>query len=68
MARTPHDHVRQRAEALVRAPQHPGELARLLVLEQRAFQAEAEVRRLDHCEARLAVSSARRKHPRGSNP
>ncbi|MER7477810.1 hypothetical protein ABTX60_09125 [Streptomyces sp. NPDC126510] len=53
VARALHDHVRRRAEALARAPEHPGEPARLLVLEQLVFQDEAEVRRLDHCEARL---------------
>jgi DNA-binding PadR family transcriptional regulator len=48
-----HGHVRRRAEALARAPEHPDELARLLVLEQLVFHAEAEVRWLEHCEARL---------------
>ncbi|GAB2734720.1 PadR family transcriptional regulator [Streptomyces bullii] len=48
-----HDHVRRRAEALARAPEHPAEMARLLVLEQLVFHAEAEARWLDHCEARL---------------
>ncbi|MFF7894676.1 PadR family transcriptional regulator [Streptomyces sp. NPDC007907] len=53
VTRALHDQVRQRAEALARAPEHPGELARLLVLEQLVLHAEAEVRWLDHCEARL---------------
>ncbi|MFD5156532.1 PadR family transcriptional regulator [Streptomyces hawaiiensis] len=53
VARALHDHVRQRAEALARAPEHPGEMARLLVLEQLVFQDEAEVRWLNHGEARL---------------
>ncbi|GHH05204.1 PadR family transcriptional regulator [Streptomyces lanatus] len=45
--------VRQRAEALARAHEHPDEMARLLLLEQRVFHAEAESRWLDICEARL---------------
>ncbi|MFE9169207.1 PadR family transcriptional regulator [Streptomyces kebangsaanensis] len=48
-----HDSVRRRAEALSRPPGCPGEVARLLVLEQLVWHAEAEVRWLDHCEARL---------------
>lgn len=53
VARALHDHVRQRAEALARAPEHSEEMARLLVLELLVFQDEAEARWLDHCEARL---------------
>lgn len=48
-----HGHVRRRAEALSHPPGSPGEVARLLVLEQQVWHAEAEVRWLDHCEARL---------------
>ena len=48
-----HTYVQRRAEALARAAGHPDELARLLVLEQIVFHAEAEIRWLDHCEARL---------------
>ncbi|ELS54727.1 putative transcriptional regulator [Streptomyces viridochromogenes Tue57] len=48
-----HGYVRRRAEALARAHEHPEELARLLVLEQLVFQAEAESRWLDICEVRL---------------
>ncbi|MEV5440096.1 PadR family transcriptional regulator [Streptomyces sp. NPDC052682] len=58
-----HDHVRHRAEALSRAPEHPEEMARLLVLEQLVFHAEAEVRWLDHCEARLLRRPLARQHP-----
>ncbi|MEU7054613.1 helix-turn-helix transcriptional regulator [Streptomyces sp. NPDC046197] len=47
------DYVRQRAEVLARSPVRPGELARLLLLEQLICHAEAEIRWLDHCEARL---------------
>jgi DNA-binding PadR family transcriptional regulator len=48
-----HEHVRQRAQALADSPGHPDELARLLVLEQLICHAEAEIRWLDHCEARV---------------
>ncbi|MDC0770426.1 PadR family transcriptional regulator [Streptomyces sp. HD] len=48
-----HGYVRQRAEALARAHEHPQEMARLLVLEQLVFHAEAESRWLDVCEVRL---------------
>jgi DNA-binding PadR family transcriptional regulator len=48
-----HEYVRQRAQALAQAPGHPDEIARLLVLEQLICHAEAEIRWLDHCEARL---------------
>ena len=37
----------------------PGELAWLLVLDSLVFQAEAEVRWLDHCESRLLRAAAR---------
>ncbi|MFI8188539.1 PadR family transcriptional regulator [Streptomyces sp. NPDC085946] len=53
VTQTLHDLMRRRAQALARAPEHPEETARLLLLEQSLFQAEAEVRWLDHCEARL---------------
>lgn len=53
VSRALHDHLRQRAEALARAPEHPDEVARLLVLEQLVCHTEAELRWLDHCEARL---------------
>ncbi|MDN3023643.1 PadR family transcriptional regulator [Streptomyces sp. S.PB5] len=53
VSRVLHLHLRQRAEALARAPEHPDEVARLLVLEQLVCHTEAELRWLDHCEARL---------------
>ncbi|MCW8377205.1 PadR family transcriptional regulator [Streptomyces justiciae] len=53
VSRALHHHVRARAEALARAPEHPDEVARLLVLEQQVCHTEAELRWLDHCEARL---------------
>ncbi|MEV0221984.1 PadR family transcriptional regulator [Streptomyces sp. NPDC050704] len=48
-----HTYTRLRARALSEAPAHPDEVARLLVLEHLVFRAEAEIRWLDHCEARL---------------
>ncbi|MFF4758885.1 PadR family transcriptional regulator [Streptomyces sp. NPDC001292] len=48
-----HDYVRRRAEVLARPLVEPGEVARLLVVEQLICCAEAESRWLDHCEARL---------------
>ena len=48
-----HEYVRQRAQVLARAHGHPDEVARLLVLEQLICHTEAEIRWLDHCEARL---------------
>ncbi|MFJ6573924.1 PadR family transcriptional regulator [Streptomyces sp. NPDC091292] len=47
------EHTRQRAQAMAAGPSHRDEVARLLVLEQLVFRAEAEVRWLDHCESRL---------------
>jgi DNA-binding PadR family transcriptional regulator len=49
-----------------RLKQEPGELAWSLVLESLIFAAEAEVRWLDHCEARLARAAAER--PRVNEP
>ncbi|MHC3470194.1 PadR family transcriptional regulator [Streptomyces sp. 7R007] len=48
-----HEYVRQRAQLLALAPEHPDQVARLLVLEQLVCHAEAEIRWLEHCEARL---------------
>jgi DNA-binding PadR family transcriptional regulator len=61
-----HDHVRRRAEALAGAPGHPREMARLLVLEQLVLHTEAEVRWLDHCEARLLRLTRDERGPRSS--
>ncbi len=41
----------------------PGELAWLLVLDALVFQAEAEIRWLDHCEARLARATPHSRSP-----
>ncbi|MFF3484956.1 PadR family transcriptional regulator [Streptomyces sp. NPDC002701] len=48
-----HTYTRLRAQALAEAPADRDEVARLLVLEHLIFRAEAEIRWLDHCEARL---------------
>ncbi|GHB54111.1 MULTISPECIES: PadR family transcriptional regulator [Streptomyces] len=48
-----HTYTRLRAQALAEGPGHRDEVARLLVLEHLVFRAEAEMRWLDHCEARL---------------
>jgi DNA-binding PadR family transcriptional regulator len=69
------DYTRLKARALA-AEQEPAEgeqqgdreLAWLLVLEQLIFQAEAEIRWLDHCETRLARHAARRPAPGAGAP
>ncbi|WP_328341055.1 PadR family transcriptional regulator [Streptomyces violaceus] len=68
VAQALHDLVRQRAEALARGPEHPREVARLLVLERLVFQAEAEARWLDHCEARLLRLTREAEPPSGEQP
>ncbi|MFK0101214.1 PadR family transcriptional regulator [Streptomyces sp. NPDC091040] len=47
------DYTRLKAQSLALAPANRDEVAWLLVVEQLIFQAEAEARWLDHCEARL---------------
>ncbi|MFJ4962429.1 Transcriptional regulator PadR-like family protein [Streptomyces sp. ADI96-02] len=47
------DYTRLKAQALADVPSNRDEVAWLLVVEQMIFQAEAEARWLDHCEARL---------------
>ncbi|MEU9058098.1 PadR family transcriptional regulator [Streptomyces sp. NPDC048430] len=47
------DYTRLKAQALADVPADRDEVAWLLVVEQLIFQAEAEARWLDHCEARL---------------
>ena len=46
-----------------RADADAGELAWSLVLDALVFRAEAEIRWLDHCEARVARAAARRRRP-----
>lgn len=60
------DYTRLKAQALADVPGNRDEVAWLLVLEQLIFQAEAEARWLDHCEARLvrlAEAAARDPEP-----
>ncbi|OIJ69542.1 PadR family transcriptional regulator [Streptomyces mangrovisoli] len=47
------DRLRQRAQVLAALSGRPEEMARLLVLEQLVCRAEADLRWLDHCEARV---------------
>lgn len=64
--RTLQDYTRLKTQA-----DEAGDLAWLLVLDSLVFQAEAEVRWLDHCEARLArfqPGAARRTAVSGSRP
>jgi DNA-binding PadR family transcriptional regulator len=53
LSETMHAYTRLRARALAEAPAHRDEVAQLLVLEHLIFRTEAEIRWLDHCEARL---------------
>ncbi|MFI7585790.1 PadR family transcriptional regulator [Spongisporangium articulatum] len=46
-----------REKAALADPPRDGELARLLVLDNLIFSAEAEIRWLDHCEQRLATTT-----------
>ncbi|MGP3753608.1 PadR family transcriptional regulator [Streptomyces sp. IBSNAI001] len=52
------DYTRLKAQALADVPADRDEVAWLLVVEQLIFQAEAEARWLDHCEARLVRLAA----------
>ncbi|MFS8200255.1 PadR family transcriptional regulator [Streptomyces sp. CWNU-52B] len=53
LAEAVHTYTRLRARALAAGPAHRDEVAQLLVLEHLIFRTEAEIRWLDHCEARL---------------
>ncbi|GAA4863612.1 PadR family transcriptional regulator [Kitasatospora sp. NPDC048365] len=53
------DYTRLKGQALVNDTGAGEDLAWLLVLEQLIFQAEAEIRWLDHCETRLARHAER---------
>ncbi len=58
------DYTRLKARALAAGTETQDEIAWLLVLEQLIFQAEAEARWLDHCEARLVrIAAGRAAHP-----
>jgi DNA-binding PadR family transcriptional regulator len=52
-----------RLKANADASESAGDLAWLLVVDSMLFQAEAEVRWLDHCEARLVRAASTRPHP-----
>ncbi|MFD0023094.1 PadR family transcriptional regulator [Streptomyces sp. NPDC058382] len=63
------DYTRLKAQALTDVPANRDEVAWLLVLEQLIFQAEAEARWLDHCEARLVrLAEAAATEPETSTP
>ncbi|MBO0917792.1 PadR family transcriptional regulator [Streptomyces laculatispora] len=63
------DYTRLKAQALSDVPANRDEVAWLLVLEQLIFQAEAEARWLDHCEARLVrLAEAAATEPETSTP
>ncbi len=54
------DYTRLKRSGRAAAPQDPADLAWSLVLDSLVFDAEAEVRWLDHCEARLRRAAAER--------
>ncbi|MFJ4899179.1 PadR family transcriptional regulator [Streptomyces sp. NPDC088727] len=63
------DYTRLKAQALTDVPANRDEVAWLLVLEQLIFQAEAEARWLDHCEARLVrLAEAAATEPEAAAP
>ncbi|SFC53532.1 PadR family transcriptional regulator [Streptomyces aidingensis] len=62
------DYTRLKARALASGTETQDEIAWLLVLEQLIFQAEAEARWLDHCEARLVRLAAGRRPEQGPRP
>ncbi|MCW2736982.1 PadR family transcriptional regulator [Nocardioides sp.] len=57
------DYTRLKRTGRAAAPQDPADLAWSLVLDSLVFDAEAEVRWLDHCEARLRRAAAERAMP-----
>jgi len=54
------DYTRLKRSGRAAAPQDPADLAWSLVLDSLVFDAEAEVRWLDHCESRLRRAAAER--------
>lgn len=63
------DYTRLKAEAMDADGGTPDDIAWLLVLEQLIFYAEAEIRWLDHCEARLVrLAAARNERPQPPPP
>ena len=59
------DYTRLKRSGRAASPQEPEDLAWSLVLDSLVFDAEAEVRWLDHCEARLRRAAADRPPARG---
>ena len=57
------DYTRLKRTGRAATPQEPADLAWSLVLDSLVFDAEAEVRWLDHCEARVARAAASRPAP-----
>jgi DNA-binding PadR family transcriptional regulator len=67
------DYTRLKRSGRAARPDKPDDLAWSLVLDALVFDAEAEIRWLDHCEARLRRAAAdgsgvRREQPRGGSP
>ena len=64
------DYTRLKRTGRAATPQEPADLAWSLVLDALVFDAEAEVRWLDHCEARLRRAAAEREgvRPGASTP
>ena len=58
------DYTRLKRTGRAARPEAPEDLAWSLVLDSLVFDAEAEVRWLDHCEARLRRAAAERNDPR----
>jgi DNA-binding PadR family transcriptional regulator len=62
------DYTRLKRSGRAATPQQPEDLAWSLVLDSLVFDAEAEVRWLDHCEARLRRAAADRQDVRRDAP
>ncbi len=62
------DYTRLKRSGRAASPQDPADLAWSLVLDSLVFDAEAEVRWLDHCEARLRRAAAERSPGSSGNP
>ena len=62
------DYTRLKRTGRAAAPGEPDDLAWSLVLDSLVFDAEAEVRWLDHCEARLRRAAAERQRARPDAP